>query len=172
MAKVAQVSLKNTVFKIKDGASEFVEVEIGEGNITYTENQTIEYTLNKGLIASTDGGAAREGDDQAMQVSFDVIMRSWISASGEDVTPIEALQNIEGASGWQTSDAEDPCAPFAVDLEIIVDPDCSIGVTDPRSTVTLPIFRWESLSYDLSTGQISCSGTCQATKATHLRDTP
>ncbi len=166
---MAQRTLRQSTMKIKAETAQEITIKIGEGNITWTEKQSVEYTLNAGILPSSGGGAARLGDDQPIDVSFDILWEYYKSSGAEAATPVEALQNIGAASSWTTTDTVDPCAPYAVDIEIKYDPTCTTGVTNPIETTTLPIFRWEQLSYDISAGQISCSGTCQALVATSVR---
>ena len=62
----AQIDLKHCTIRISDGAGAYIDVKIGEGNLSYTERRTIEYTLNRGLLDEV-----REGDQVPMDVSLD-----------------------------------------------------------------------------------------------------
>lgn len=165
---MALVSLKNTYLYIwyGGGASENnpVAVRVGEGNISWSEKRSIEYVLDRGRLAyesDTSGGAAREGDDQPVDASFDILW-DWASAKNP-VNVLKGLDPTDGVTPIASAHAADPCAPHAVTIEVVVAPSCG-GVTVEDSVVhyILPFFRHESLDYAVDAGQISCSGTCQA----------
>jgi hypothetical protein len=166
---MALKSLKDTTLYIKDGGSNIIEVGIGDGNITWSENRSVEYTLNRGVLDEAGGGEARLGDDQPISVSFDVKYEYSKSSGSEAITVEEALKQLRGASGWTTV-TTDPCAPYAVNIDVVTAPACSgAGNTVPVEVITLESFRWETLDYDVEAGQISCSGTCQKTTITAER---
>jgi len=62
----------------------------------------------------------------------------------------------------------DACAPYAVDLEVIYDPNC--GGNDVE-TYIFPDFRKEELAFDFRNKSISCSGRCNALRPTITRAT-
>lgn len=162
---MAQMNLKKTKlylhYRGSGGNPAYVEVRVGEGNITWSEKRTIEYTLDRGkleFVDETSGGAAREGDDQPVDVSFD-IMWDWY-AGAED--PYHVLKGIPSDDLTTINSAHDadPCAPHAVHIEIVYEPDCAEGNEEIVHYV-LPYFRYEQLNWDVGSGQLSCSGTCQ-----------
>ena len=162
----AQIDLKNAVIKIKDGSTpaEELEVKIGEGNLTYTEAKTIEYTLDRGTIDEV-----REGDQVPMDVRMDFVWEYLKGPSGSGTTPTveDALKQRGPAAAWVSTDA-DTCRPYAVDLEILYEPvPASCG---DRETITLPDFRYESLDHDLRAGTVACAGRCNAVEAAVVRD--
>jgi len=69
---MAQLDLKNATIKIKDGHDTAAEItiQLGEGTLNYTERRNIEYTLDRGAVATA---AVREGDENPVEVSFDFI---------------------------------------------------------------------------------------------------
>lgn len=163
----AQIDLKKATVKIKDGSvtPKEIEVKIGEGNLTYTEARNIEYNLNRGSLT---GGTVREGDEVPVAVSLDFVWE-YIKGSGTTPSIEEAIKGIGIAEtqGWISSDA-DACQPYAVDIEILYQPtpwNCG-----DQETITLADFRWESLDHDLSAGTISCSGNCNITQVTAVRE--
>ena len=113
-----QIDLKDVTFKIKDGTTPTpneVEIKIGEGTLTYTERQNMDYTLNRGTLDEV-----REGDEVPMDVKFEFTWE-YIKAnttSGGTPTIEDALKQIGNAVAWVSSDA-DTCRPYAVDLEIL-----------------------------------------------------
>lgn len=161
-----QKDLRNCEIYITDGDSGSVEIRVGEGNLTWTERQTIEYTLNRGKLASADGGAARYGDDEPIDVTLDFLW-DWYTSTG-GVGPAEALKREGAASAWVSVDDEDPCAPYAVNIEVIYDAgECwdEVSTADGRyERYILPIFRYNDIEYNLDEGSISVTGQCQATK--------
>ncbi len=140
-----------------------LELKIGEGNLTYDEKRNMEYKRDRGLIETV-----REGDEEPMDVRLD-IQWEWLSSAGTDTspTPEEVLKNIGLADDWISS-SDDPCEPYAVDIVVLYDPDCS-GVDAER--ITLPDYRWESLSHDLRAGTLATSGKCNSKYATRERIT-
>jgi hypothetical protein len=135
----------------------FVEVVVGEGNLTYDEKQSFEYTRNKRKIHSV-----RTGDEQPMDVSLDALWEYLTSYSTEPATLEEALKKEGAASSWASSGA-DPCEPYCVDIEIVYTPPCiEVG---KRERITLKEFRHESLAHDLKAGTIATKGMCKIPRA-------
>lgn len=164
----AQIDLKEATIYIKDGDSPVnqIEIKIGEGNLTYDETRTIEYTLDRGLLDEV-----REGDQVPMDVSFDIVWEFITGnedSAGVPPTPEDALKQQNNAASWVSTDA-DTCRPYAVDIVIEYVPACTSAGQPEQEVITLPDFRWETLSHDLRAGTIACSGKCNATKATVVR---
>ena len=138
-----------------------LEVKIGEGNITYTENREMEYILNKGNLDTV-----REGDQQPVDVSMDFVWEFITAVAASGVPTIEdVLKNRGEASGWTTS-SSDTCEPYAVDIEIEHIPTCS---TEQREITTLHDFRYESLEHDPDEATVSASGRCNVVEPTVTR---
>ena len=162
----AQIQLRNCTMRIRDGSSpaKTLDVKIGDGNLTYDEKRTIEYTRDRGILDEV-----REGDDEPMDISLDM---QWEYLRGASPTPSveEAIKGIGLAvsAGWASSD-DDACRPYAVDLVIINQPTPS--TCGDQETIVLPDFRWETMNHDPRTGTISCTGKCNATEATVSRQT-
>jgi hypothetical protein len=162
---MAQMSLKNSTVYLwyGGGAENYVALRVGEGNISWSQNRTIEYTLDRGRIEyvdSSNGGAAREGDDQPVNASFDLLW-DWSSAASP-IRVLEGFDPTDGTTPIDSAHSADACAPHAVTIEIVYAPTC-----DDDSAVVhyiIPYFRYESLNYDIGAGQISCSGTAQVKK--------
>lgn len=162
------VDIKRTTIRIKDGttptANELL-VKVGEGNLTYTENRTIEYILDRGLIDEV-----REGDEVPVDAAFEF---NWeyitgTPASGGLPTPSDAIKGVGNAASWLSSDP-DQCAPYAVDIEVLYEPVCrkSAGIDNER--ITISDFRWESLDHDLRAATISVSGRANIKTVTAVR---
>lgn len=140
-----------------------LEIKVGEGNLTYDEKRTMEYKKDRGALDTV-----REGDEEPIDVRLD-IQWEWLSSAGSDTvpTPEEVLKKEGLASTWQTSSA-DICEPYAVNIKILYDPNCS-GVDG--ELITLKDYRWESLNHDLRAGTLATSGKCNVTRATRERVT-
>jgi hypothetical protein len=164
----ALIDIKKTTIQIIDGTTptpNMLTIKVGEGNFTFTENRTIEYILDRGIIDEV-----REGDEVPVDCSFDFNWEYLAGASGSGAlpTPKEALQNTGNASTWISSDS-DNCAPYAVDMQVLYEPVCgkSAGIDNERITVS--DFRWESLDFDLRESSISVSGRANVKVVTAVR---
>lgn len=130
-----------------------LEINIGEGNLTWTETRAIVYKMSYGLIKY-----AMLGDQTPMDVSFDFVWEFLKSATGEPVTPKEALTQSGAASSWMTTDT-DTCQPYAVNLILTYNPPC---INVYSEIITFPNFRQETLDQDLRNGTIAVKGKCLA----------
>ena len=138
-----QIDLKFAAFTINA-----VELKIGEGNLTYSEKRTIEYTLDRGTLDEV-----REGDEVPVDVSFDLV---WAEMSGGSIK-----DQITGKTGAVSSDT-DACRPYACDINIAFVPlPSGCGAS---SAVVLPDFRHEDLAHDMRAGTIAVTGKCNATE--------
>lgn len=164
-----QIDLKDATLKLVDGTTPTaneIEIKIGEGNLTYSENRTIEYTLDRGLLDEV-----REGDQVPMDVAFDLVwefIKGDTSSGGAPPTVEDVLKNIGNAAAWISSDA-DVCRPFAIDVVIEHVPSCGAGGNVDQEFITLTDFRYETLDHDLRAGTISVSGRCNAVSASIVR---
>ena len=137
-----------------------VAVTIGEGNLSYTEAQNMDYTLDRGVLDTV-----RQGDDVPVDVSMDFSYEFVTTGTSETITPSDALKGVGGASEWVSS-SSDLCEPYAVDVEIARELSC--GSVESETT-TLTDYRWESLEFSLRDATISSSGKCNVTTATNIR---
>lgn len=159
------IDIKNATVYIQDGTSPTpnrIEVKIGEGNFTWSEKVNREYILDRGTL-----DLVRNGDEVPMDVSFDFTweyIRGGLG-SGDPASVDDALKNQGNASGWVSSSA-DACEPYAVDILVYNEPNCSTG--DKELTV-FSDFRYESIDADLRAGRISVKGRCNSTKPTSTR---
>ena len=159
----AQIDLKNTTIKIKDGGTNEIEVTIGEGNITWTERRNIDYVLNRGTLDEV-----REGDQVPVEVSMDFIFEYIKGGSASAGIPSveDAVKRLNAAAAWTSTDA-DACRPFAVDIELANVPSPS-GCGDTE-TITLADFRYEEIQHDLRAATVSMSGRCNILRPTVVR---
>lgn len=160
---MAAIDLKKAVLTVKDGGTtpNTVTVKIGEGNLTFSEKRNMEYTLDRGLLDTV-----KEGDQVPVEVKFDFM---WEYISGTSV--VAGLRDIiQGTTTpvAHVSTDTDACRPYACDVEVVYTPTPS--TCGDKETITFPDFRWESLEFDLRAATISCSGKCNVTQITALRE--
>ena len=138
-----------------------LEIKVGEGNLTFTENSPREYKKNRGRLDTV-----RDADEEPVDVSFDFVWE-FLSAVAGSTTPTikEALKQSGEAETW-LSTSDDFCEPYCCDIEVHYDPACGGANTE---LIILEQFRSETLEHNLSDGQISCTGKCNVTEATSTR---
>lgn len=156
------IDSKFVTINIKDGSTFSIAVKLGEGNITWDEKVNRQYILDRGNLDTV-----RNGDQVPVDVSID---SEWLHLTGQGMTGAtptveDALKRRGPAAGWVSS-SSDPCEPFAVDIELVFDPDCA---TDMRETITLADFRYESVAHDLKAGTLKITGKCNVTEANAVR---
>lgn len=150
-----QISLRDSTIKFKDGDSEEVELKVGDGNLTFTERQNIEYTRDRGQLDTV-----RQMDDEPLDVSFDFVW-SWLKGSTLASTSTDAIRDIiKGNDPYATTGGD--CEPYACDIEITIAPELCSG--DTEEVITLSDFRFEELSYDIRAGSVSATGKCNITE--------
>lgn len=137
-----------------------IEINIGDGNLTYDEKRSIKYIRNRNVLDTV-----RLDQDEPMEVKLDALWEFVRADTGETPTIEDALKQRGVASDWYTSSA-DICEPYAVDVEIEYDPPCT-GVK--REFILLTDFRYESFSHDLKMGVFAVTGKCNVTEATVTR---
>lgn len=166
-----KIDLKHCIFELIDGtptavgppatAPKTLEINIGEGTLTWSEKRNIEYVKNRGLLDTT-----REGDQDPVDIRFDFVWEELRSSSGDTTpTPYEVLKNIGAASTWKTTGG-DPCEPFAIDIRITHSFPCG-GVDD--EIVYFDQFRYESMDGDPKAGTISVTGKANVIAPTITR---
>jgi hypothetical protein len=128
-----------------------IEIKIGDGNITYTENKNYEYETDRGQLDTV-----REGDEAPIDVNVDFVYEYITTGTSEPITPMDALKGIGGASDWFSSSA-DPCEPYAIDIEVEYTPPC--GGAEIETTV-FPDFRADAKEVDFGEASVSVTGRC------------
>lgn len=159
---MAVIDLKNATITISDGSgtTKTVTVKVGDGTISFTETQNVEYLKDKGALDSV-----RLGDEEPVEVSLDIQWEYYTGPTTAE-TPVDAITGTGGASDWVTS-ATDTCEPYAVDITILNNNPCS--GTNLDESILLSDFRWESLTSDVKAGTIQCRGRCNVTRAVATR---
>jgi hypothetical protein len=156
-----RIETKNMTIRIKDGGSHTLSVKLGEGNFTYDEKRNIQYLLDRGKLDTV-----REGDEIPVDISLDSVWEEITTqgVSGAAPSVEDAMKQRGPASGW-TSSSSDPCEPYAVDIEVEHDPNC----TGMREILTFSDFRWESVAHDMKAATIRFSGKANVTQAAATR---
>lgn len=134
-------------------APQQVEIKVGDGDVTYTENNEYTYDLDRG-----DLDTVREADQVPMDVNFDIIYEHITTGTSESISPMDALKRKGAASEW-VSAATDKCEPYAVDIQVVHTPPCG---TAEMETTTFPDFRSESREVSFADSKISIKGRCNA----------
>lgn len=164
LVAMAQFDLRNAYFRFVDGTGtpNKLTIKVGDGTLSFDETKNREYMRDRGILSSV-----RNAQDEPMEVAFDLIWEflKAQTTTAAYITPEDALKKRNGAAAWISSDS-DLCNPYALDIEIWYDPQCS---TDKIELIVLPDFRYEKLSHDAKQGMIKCSGKCNATEATVTR---
>lgn len=137
-----------------------VEIQIGEGNLTWSETKEYEYLTERG-----DLDTVKEANEQPVEMSMDFIYDFVKTESGQDIQPVDALKQKGEADEWVTS-ADDQCEPYAVD---ILAKHCVPCGTDQDEDVLFTDFRYESLDFDIGEATISVSGRCNVSEPTVTR---
>lgn len=128
-------------------------IKIGDGDLKYTENLGYVYDLDRGLLDDV-----RLGNDVPMDLSLDFVYEHITTGTNETISPMDALKQIGGASGWLSS-AEDQCQPYSVDLMIVFTPPCG---TSQVETTIFPDVRAEKREVSFKDSKISLTAKCFA----------
>ena len=128
-----------------------IEIKVGDGNVTYTENRTYEYMLDRG-----DLDTVREGDQVPLDVRLECTYEHITTGTSETISPMDALKGIGEADEWVSS-SSDLCEPYAIDIEVEHDPPCGTAQTE----ITLfPDFRADTKEINFQDATISLTGKC------------
>jgi len=142
--------------------SQRLEIKVGEGNLTWSETKEYEYLRDRG-----DLDTVKEGDEQPVEMSLEFVYEYIKSASGGDVTPVDALKNQGEADEW-VSTSDDLCEPYCVDITA---KHCVPCGTDEDEDVSFTFFRYESLDFDMGEATIAVSGKCNVSEPAITRST-
>ena len=137
-----------------------IDIKVGDGNVTYTENNEYDYDLDRGLLDTV-----RAGDEVPMDVSLDFVYEYITTYTGETVSPMDVLKKIGGASEWRSA-SSDPCEPYAIDIEVVHTPICT---TQALETTIFSDFRADSREVDMGEASVAVSGRCNVTQPTVTR---
>lgn len=152
---LAAAVLDNAIITV--GPNE-LEVTIGEGEVSWDETQERIYQKNRGRL-----GSVRDGDETPVDVTMAYTFESLTAGTADTVPTVRDVLYQEGpAANWVSSDTDDPCAPYSVDIEIVNDPEC---VSFEPEQITLSAFRFEKQSFKIKDASVDVTGKCNITKA-------
>ena len=140
--------------------SQEIEVKVGEGNATWTENKEYSYDKDR-----DDLDTVRELAQQPCEINLDFQWQHVKTGTSEDVTPIDALKGVGGAAEWVTS-SDDACEPYAVEMLIEHLTPCG---SSEDARYLFEDLRYDSLDFDLSEASISMTGRINKIEPTITR---
>lgn len=156
-----KIDLKDCAFTMLGGGTgESLEFKIGEGNLTWTEHMTREYSKDRGALDTV-----RNADEEPLDLNFEFIwewLRAGVSTGYE--SPYDTIVTVGESGGWETTDTSDECAPPSIDIQLEHEVNC--GGTTKTEVILFPKFRYESLQCDAKAGTISVSGKCNVLRPT------
>lgn len=165
---MAKINLRDVTILLRDGTPSTpneLELIVGDGNLTWTEQRPLEYTNNRGLLDER-----RLGDEVPVEVNLTVNLDYYTGLTAGSVpSPMDAFLFRGHASDWISTDS-DPCRPKCLDLILENVPDCV--ATDSSETYVFPTFFAENIDFDTQAAQLSVRGTCLATTVSAVRSTP
>lgn len=139
-----------------------LELDLGEGNVTWSVKPSHEYRLSKRALSTV-----YSGDEQPLDVSFDFVWEYLTQRDGgTGALPYEALQQIGAAAAYVSSGNE--CEPYAVDIVLLNNPTCASQLA-PNEMYIFPQFRPDDLPGDLTGAAISVSGRCNVLRPIVIR---
>ena len=162
---MAKIALRDVTVTLRDGTTPTpneLELVIGDGNITWTEQRPLEYTNDRDLLDER-----RLAAEVPMEVNLTAKLDYYTGlTAGSTPSPMDAFYFQGHASSWESSDS-DPCRPRCLDLVVDNIPTCN--GTDARETYVFPRFFAENVDFDMRSAQLSIRGTCLATKVVTTR---
>jgi hypothetical protein len=153
---MAQIDLRNTTLRIAEGSGSYIDVKIGEGELTYSEKRQIDFVKSRGELDTV-----RENEEVPLEVSLIFIWEHIFAASGEPITVEDALKKRGGAAGW-SSTSTDTLAPYCVNILLYYTPPCP-GVA--LETILFQQFHWIELAHSLKDATVALKGNCNVTQA-------
>ena len=162
---MAKLALRDVTMTLRDGTTPTaneLELVIGDGNVTWTEQRPLEYTNDRDLLDER-----RLAAEVPMEVNLTAKLDYYTGLTAGSVpSPMDAFYFQNHASTWESTDS-DPCRPKCLDLVMDNVPTCD--GTDARETYIFPKFFAENVDFDVQAAQLSIRGTCLATKVTTTR---
>lgn len=138
----------------------FLKIKVGEGNITWSESKPREFKMDRGRLDQV-----RNGDEAPMEVSVQLMYEELTASdpSTDPPTPEDVLKHRGAAAEWVSTNTEDPCAPYSINIRLRhIPPNCTAVDIEQ---VVLPMFYYEKLDHDPKAGTIACTGKCNVTEA-------
>lgn len=151
MNQPPSIDLKNATLYVRDAGTNYLEVRIGEGNLTYSSHRNIEFIKSRGELDRVN-----EGEEEPCSVAFQFIWEHITTHSGEVIALEDALRGTGGASSWESTAMTDPGAPYCPDLVLVYSRNCPS--TAYAETLYFSQFHVEDLAHDLRAGTVDCTG--------------
>lgn len=130
-----------------------LEIEVGEGNFTWSAKTPRDYKLSRGRLSRR-----KNGDEEPMDVNIDGIWDKLSSVTADTVpTILEALTRTGEAADWVSAGGE--CQPYSLDVVVDHRPDCA-NLTRPNELTIFPDFATANIDGDLENGSLSVPGQC------------
>lgn len=136
----------------------YLKIKVGDGTITWSEKKPREYKKDRGKLDQV-----RNADEEPIDVTLNLMYEELTASAGSPPTPEDVLKQRGAAANWISTETDDPCAPFAINIRLVHTPPNCTAVEKER--VILPNFRYEQLDHNPKDGMISCQGKCNATEA-------
>ena len=174
---MALIDLKFATIEITDGSTppHALVVNLGTGNLEYTEARTVEFVKRRGELDTV-----REGEEQPLDLSFQFAWESLAATQPGDPPTVEDVLKRRGpAAGWKST-SPDPLAPYCVNVLVVLGPgdggaalpgdpptaEClaSRGGHGPR-TVALQQFHYEELAHSMADATVDVKGKCNTVQA-------
>ena len=137
-----------------------LEVKVGEGNLTYSEQSKVKFILDRGSLDSV-----KTENDEPVDLSFDFTWEFLQASTGGAETIEDVLKKTGEGAGWVSS-ADDPCQAYCIDVELMNEPGCA-GIESEQ--ILFEEFYYENLSHDLKAGTVACKGRCNRSVVTITR---
>ena len=137
-----------------------LEIKIGDGDLTWTENREMIYDLDRDQLDTV-----RQGPEIPVDLNLAFTFEYVTTESGQEITPVDAVKRIGEATEWVSS-SSDLCEPYAVDVYVL---DCVPCGTDKDQDFLFQDFRYESLEYSIRDASITVSGRCNVTDVVTTR---
>jgi hypothetical protein len=153
---MATIDLRNTTLRIAERSGSYIDVKIGEGELTWSEKRQIDFVKSRGELDTV-----RENEEVPLELSLVFIWEHIMAGSGEPVTVEDALKKRNGASGW-TSTSTDTKAPYCVNILLYNVPPCTGVQTE---TILFQQFHWIELAHSLKDATVALKGNCNTTQA-------
>lgn len=142
---------------------EAIRMKVGEGTITWSEKKPRQYIKDRGLLDTV-----RDADEEPMDVSFTLQYEFITGTSSDPPTPEDVLKRKGEAAAWvSAANADDPCAPYCVNLMLLHAPPVCTSID--KELTTIHRFYYEQLDHDPKAGTIQVTGKSNALEATSVR---
>ena len=160
-----QVDLKNATVTFTDatGTPNTLDINIAEGTLTVNVSDPVEFTLDRGKIAT---GTVRKADEVPVEFEIASIFQSYTASSGDTETPLEFIERRGPAAAYVSTGAS--CDPYCIDITITLDNSaCSTATED--EVYTLPKCYFETKNFDFGAGTFTLSGRCKSATMSSAR---